>query len=64
MIMIVLKFVISVVGGQGDYWPRAPKGIAAPLVGKRRPHILDVRSWRFCASPHQACAGTVLSNGL
>jgi len=43
MIMIIIKFVISVVGGQGDYWPRAPKGVTTPLVIKRRLHIPDVR---------------------
>ena len=58
------QFVISVVGGQGDYWPWAPKGIATPLVSKRRLHVLDVPSWTCCASPHQVCAWIVLSNRL
>ena len=32
MIVVVFKFVVYVVGGHGDYWPGAPKGIATPQV--------------------------------
>jgi hypothetical protein len=52
MIMIVLKFVFSVVGGNGYYWPRAPKGIATPLGSERRRLVLDVPCWTRCASPY------------
>ena len=52
MILIVLKFVFSVVGGQDDYWPWAPKSIAAPLVSKSRLHVQDVASWTWlCFTP-------------
>ena len=62
--MIVLKFVISVVGGQGDYWPHGAER-HSNATGQQAPSsLLNVPSWTYCAVPHQAFAGRVLWNRL
>jgi len=57
-LLLCLKFTVSRMGGQCDYWPGAQKYLATPLVLDKTPYkylatplVLDKTPYKYLATP-------------